>query len=104
MFVFSFLLDVHAPVRAVCVRAARTAPWYDENCRREQKETRRLEKLYRRNKIKDDEKLWQAQFKRQQQFFQQKLRGYWTSTIDSCRGDSKALWWKLLVQMSAPSH
>jgi len=27
-----------------------------------------------------------------------------TSTIDSCRGDSKALWSKLRVQMLAPSH
>jgi len=24
------LLDVHAPVKTVCVRAAGTAPWYDE--------------------------------------------------------------------------
>ena len=29
------LLDVHAPFKTVCVRAARTVPWYDEDCRRE---------------------------------------------------------------------
>jgi len=28
----------------------------------------------------------------------------WTSTIDSCRGDSKVLWLKLQVQMSALSY
>jgi len=98
------LLDVHAPVRTVCVRAARTAPWYDDDCRREKKQTRRLEKLYRRTKADVDEQLWQVQFEHQRQFLQQKLTGYWTSTIDSCKGDSKALWSKLRVQMTAPSH
>jgi len=63
-------------VLPVCVRAAKTAPWYDEDCRCAKKETCRLEKLYRRNKTKDDEQLWQAQFERQQQFFQRQLRGY----------------------------
>ena len=48
--------------------------------------------------------LWQVQFQHQRQFFQQKLREYWISTIDSCRGDSKALWSKLRAQMSPPSH
>src|SRR5664279_5367773 len=98
------LLDVHAPVKTVCIRAARTAPWYDEDCRREKKETCHLEKLYRRTQAEDDKKLWQVQFKLQRQLFQQKLRDYWTSTIDSCRGDSKALWSKLRVQMSPPTH
>ena len=50
------LLDVHAPVKTVCVRAARTAPWYDEDCRRERKETRRLEKLYPRTEVEGDKK------------------------------------------------
>jgi len=44
------LLDVHAPTRTVCVRAARSAPWYDADCREAKKQTRRLEKLYRTSK------------------------------------------------------
>ena len=55
-----------------------------------EKETRRLEKLHRRTKAEGDKQLWQIQFEHQRQ----KLRGYWTSTIDSCRGDSKAVWSK----------
>ena len=51
------LLDVHAPVRLVSIRAARTAAWYDEDCRCEKKTTRRLEKLYRRTKAEDDKML-----------------------------------------------
>ena len=34
------LFDVHAPVRTVCIRTARTASWYDDDCRREKKLTR----------------------------------------------------------------
>jgi hypothetical protein len=98
------LLDVHAPVKTVSIRAVWTAPWYDDNCRREKKEIRRLEKLYRRTKAEVDEKLWQVKSKQQWQFFQQKLRDYWTSTIDSCRCDSKALWSKLRVKMSLSLH
>jgi hypothetical protein len=55
------LLDIHAPVKTVAVRAARAAPWYDEDCRREKKETHCLEKLYRRTKADVDERLWQVQ-------------------------------------------
>ena len=50
------------------------------------------------------EQLWRVQFEHQRQFFQHKLTGYWISTIDSCKGDSKALWSKLRVQLSAPPH
>ena len=35
--------------------------------------------------------------------FQQKLKEYWTSAINSCGTDSKALWSKLRTQMSPPS-
>ena len=41
------LLDVHALVRSLRVRASWPAPWYDADCREVKKETRRLEKLYR---------------------------------------------------------
>ena len=94
------LLDAHAPIKTVCIRTARTAPWYDEDCRREKKQTRLFEKIYRRTKNDHDEKLWREKFEHQRQFFQQKISVYWTQIIDSCRGDSKALWSKLRVQMS----
>lgn len=86
-------------------RAARTAPWYDDDCRREKKNfSRRFEKFYRRTKAEIDEKLWKVQSKHQWQFFQQKLRDYWISSIDSCKGDSNALWSKLRIQMSPSLH
>jgi hypothetical protein len=79
------LLDVHAPVRTICIKAPWTAPCYDVDCQCEKKETRHIEKLYRRTKAADDEKLWRVQFQHQRQFLQQRLRDDWTSTIDSYR-------------------
>ena len=102
------LIDTHAPVKTVSIRTARTAPWYDADCRAMKKETRRLEKLYRLDKqyrkngcavIKHQ---WQNQFTKQRLFFQQKLKDYWTCTIDECRHDPKALWSKLRLQMTPP--
>ena len=60
------LLDIQAPVKTVCIRAARTAPGMTKTVGvrsnpsklhelfREKKETRRLEKLYRRTKVGDN--------------------------------------------------
>jgi len=100
----SLLLDVHAPVRTVCVRAARTAPWYDEDFRRKKKETRRLEKLYRRNKIKMMKSCGKLSSTVNGSSSNRNSDSTGLQQIDSCRGDSKALWSKLRVQMSAPSH
>ena len=49
------LLDIHAPVKTVCVRAAQTAPSYYDDCRREKKETvdlRRFTDVPRKTVIK----------------------------------------------------
>jgi len=67
------LLDVHAPTRMVRVRAARSAPWYDADCRETKKQTCRLEKLYRTSKAAGDRLQWTARHVYQRQFFQRKL-------------------------------
>jgi len=55
--------------------------------------------------MKDDEKLWQAQFECQRQFFQQKLRGYWTSKQLIRVAVTQRLFGRNYEsQMSAPSH
>src|SRR5664279_3496894 len=96
------LLDVHAPTRSVCVRAARSAPWYDADCRAEKKVTRRLEKAYRRSRSTADRLLWSAQFNHQRSSFQQKLRDYWLTTINSCGNDARLLWSQIRNLMSPP--
>jgi hypothetical protein len=94
------LLDVHAPTRTVWVRAARSAPWYDADCRQAKKRTRRLEKRYRVSKAAGDRLQWITSFVDQRQLFKRKLTDYWTSTIDSCKNDTRLLWRKVRMLMS----
>src|SRR5664279_6599332 len=54
------------------------------DCRAEKKVTRRLEKVYRRSRSTADRLLWSSQFNHQRSSFQQKLRDYWLTTINSC--------------------
>ena len=98
------LLDSHAPAKTVTVRMARTARWYDAECRKTKKLTRRLEKQYRKTKSSAARMVWRSQSDVQRQLFQQKLRDYWLKTINSCKGDPRALWSKLRDLMSPPSQ
>jgi len=52
-------------------------------------------KTYRRNPIDSTRSAWRLQFNSQRVLFQKKLTDYWSAAIDSCRGNSKALWSKL---------
>ena len=96
------LLDKHAPTRTVEVRAARTACWYDAECRQQKKETRRLEKIYRCRKSPAARVEFEIEFRRQRKLFQKKLSDYWVATIDSCKNDVKALWSKVRTLMTPP--
>jgi len=93
------LLDVHAPTRMVCVRAARSTP-YDADCLEVKKQTRRLEKLYRTSKAAGDRLQWTASLVYQRQFFQRKLTDYWISSIDSFKYDARLLWCKISTLLS----
>jgi len=86
--------------RMVCVRAARSAPWYDADCREAKKQTRRLEKLYRTWKAAGDRLQRTASLVYQRQFFQRKLTDYWISSIDSCKNDARSFWRKTSTLMS----
>ena len=76
------LLDEFAPKQAVRLKARPSAPRFDADCR----------------------SAWQAQFNRQRELFQTKMINYWTTTIDSCRGNSKALWSKLQTLLEPQSN
>ena len=47
---------------------------------------------------------WRAQFTDQHALFQTKHGHYWTSAIDACRGNSRALWSKLRNLMQPRAH
>ena len=45
------LVDVHAPLKTVQVRANRTARWFDAECKRVKRETRKLERRRTRTEV-----------------------------------------------------
>jgi len=89
------LLDKHAPLHQVKVRSRPSAPWFDAECHSTKAATRKLEKAYRRNRSKQNEDAWRAQFQKQRMLFQHKFISHWSTIIDSCQGDVKSLWSKL---------
>ena len=64
--------------------------------------TRRLEKQYRSSKSSVHLLQWSTQFSKQRVLFQQKMRDYWMTTIDSCKNDARTLWSKVKTLLSPP--
>lgn len=98
------LLDETAPKQRVKLKARPSAPWFDADCRHSKAATRKLEKRYRRKPSEQTRSAWRAQFNQQRVLFQRKMVSYWTTTIDSCRGNSKALWSKLRTLLEPQSN
>ena len=91
----STLLDKFTPQHQVRIKARLLDPWFDADCRHCKAATRKLDKAYRKKLRDQSRSAWQMQFSSQQELFQQKLVAYWTTTIDACGNNSKALWSKL---------
>ena len=77
------------------IRARPSAPWFDAECHDIKGETRRLEKAHRRNPSPQSEDAWRSHFNYQRVRFQKTFVDHWAAAIDSCHGDSKAVWSKL---------
>ena len=54
------LLDKHAPWQQVKLRERPTAPWFDAECRVMKAKTRKLEKVYRRQRSAQTEHAWRT--------------------------------------------
>jgi len=102
------LLDQHAPFAVVKRRAHTNAPWYDRQCQSVKAATRRLERVYCRDKTESNRAAWRHQSKLLRSTLHQHYIDYWTKTADNAN-DSKALWSKLHIllkttqQSSCPS-
>ena len=72
-----------------------SAPWFDMECHLTKVKTRKLERSYRSCPSQRSRKEWQQQFEHQRQLFQVKAASYWSSAIDMCGNDAKAMWRKL---------
>jgi len=82
----------------VCVRAARSAPWYDADCCEAKIRTHRLEKLYRSTNLSADRPI------HKRQVLQRKLTEYWISSTDSCKRNALLFWRKVRILMSPPAQ
>ena len=89
------LLDKFAPWRWIRTKARPNAPWFDADCHHMKATTRKLEKAYRRRPSAQSRSAWRKQFDSQRQLFQSKFVNYWSTTIESCQGNTRALWSKL---------
>jgi flagellar motor protein MotB len=77
-------------------------------CRDAKVNTRKLEKVYRREPTTEARAEWRTQFALQKSLFQWQFISHWSTAISSCQRNSKALWSKLrppLLSKSTPmSH
>ena len=89
------LLDKHAPLRNLKVRARPAALWFDAECHDSKVKTRKLEKAYRHHLTAESRTAWRAQFIEQRVLYQRKFASHWSTAISSCQRDSRVLWSKL---------
>ena len=67
------LIDKHAPVVIKRVTARSSARWYDGECRDMKRQTRKLERKYRRLRTTESETAWRQQFDAQRRLYQSKI-------------------------------
>jgi Reverse transcriptase (RNA-dependent DNA polymerase)/Endonuclease-reverse transcriptase len=91
------LIDKHVPVVTVTNYSRVKSPWYDRECHTMQTKTRRLEKIYRRQRTGASEWDWREQYQLQRRLFSMKFTNHWTGKINSCGSNNKLLWSRLRV-------
>jgi hypothetical protein len=82
-------LDKHEPLQPRRVRTHTSARWYDGECRKMKRTTRRLERLYRRLHTPESLSAWRDQFDRQRYLYQTE---FWSDTVTAYRNNPCALW------------
>jgi len=90
--VFRSLADAFAPVRTVRTRRRPLSPWFDSECRASRRESRKLERRFRRLLSDDDRQVWLAALRRMRALFRQKKKDYWTTRLAADGHDARRLW------------
>ena len=96
------LVDKHAPFAVVKHRAHSNAPWYDYKCHSLRLQTRKLERVFRRDKSDENRIAWRQQSRLLRFTLHQRYVDYCSSAINSNIGDPKALWSKINLLLKAP--
>ena len=90
------LVDLHAPLKTVQVRADHTARWFDAECKPVKRETRKLERRHRKYGTTVNRLAWREQLSRQRKTVPEKAEGILSNA------NTKANWSKVKALMSPP--
>jgi len=91
------LIDRHCPVSSVRKRIVKLSLWFDSECRQQRKETRKLEKAYRKSHLPSDHLAWTVSLKYLHRLYETKSKEFWCTKTAESRGDSRKLWWVIPV-------
>ena len=90
--VLQSLADRFAPVKRLKLRRQRLALWMDDECRQQRRQSRMLERRYRRTLSPVDRLAWVEQERVRHQVYRQKESAYWSTMIAEQAGQPKKLW------------
>lgn len=90
--VLQSLADKFAPVRKITIRRQRLAPWMDAECRQLRRNSRRLERKYRRTKSPADRQVWVEHERHRHRVYRQKESSYWQAQLTDRSKQPKQLW------------
>jgi hypothetical protein len=86
------IADRLAPSHVVTTRNCPLTPWFDADCRLIRRDSRRLERRYRRTKTDEDRLAWTQAVKRTNVDFQEKKDAYWRARLTGDSRNSSKLW------------
>ena len=86
------LIDRHCPVSSVRKKIVKLSPWFYSECQQQRKETRKLEKAYRKSHFPSDHLAWTVSLKCLHRLYETKSKEFWCTKTAESRGDSRKLW------------
>jgi len=86
------LLDKHCPAVKIQRRFGPLTPWFDADCRESRRQSRMLERRYRRTGADADRLVWIKQLKTMYAVYEQKGHQHWRTRIADSRENTKMLW------------
>jgi len=86
------ILDNMLPRRKVWTRIRPLAVWFDADCHRLRRQTRCLERRYRRTKEPKDRLAWIAQLRALHRLYHQKEAAYWEKLVSRNAKNPRRLW------------
>ena len=88
----SKIVDLVAPLHYVRSRINHTAPWFDDDCRTQKRNCRKIERLYRNNRDVAGREKWILSLRTKANMFAGKRSSYWSSLIAENANCPKQLW------------